>query len=170
MPGKRAGMTAVFVCALAIALASPATVRADDLSPLTQNLFSAIQRNDFSAVQLSVANGADISARNQFGMRAVDLAVDKGHFEIAHYLLSLREMESPQEEPPEQAPTPQQAEAQEPQIPETQPELPDVLAESPPPPPAPEWPIGEQNPLIPTLFPEMRVVRLFPEEAWPASR
>jgi hypothetical protein len=52
-------------------------------------LFEAVERNDLSAVRATVADGARIEARSPFGMRPVDLAIDKGHYEIAHYLLSL---------------------------------------------------------------------------------
>ncbi|WP_316978784.1 hypothetical protein [Shumkonia mesophila] len=52
-------------------------------------MFEAVERNDLSAVRATVADGARIEARSSFGMRPVDLAIDKGHYEIAHYLLSL---------------------------------------------------------------------------------
>ena len=163
VPRQRAGALVAFACALVVALASPAPIRADDLSPTTQDLFAAIQRNDFSAVQLSVADGADISARNKFGMLAVDLAVDKGHFEIAHYLLSLREIGSQTGEPPEEPEKlPEPDLVAEPDL-MAEPDLvaepdlmaePDSLAETPSPPaPASDWPVGEQNPFAPNAIP-----------------
>lgn len=93
VPASRWRGLARFVCAIGISLAVTGMVRAADLSAASQNLFDAIQRNDLGAVQISIANGAELSARNSFGMLPVDLAVEKGHFEIAHYLLSLRQME-----------------------------------------------------------------------------
>lgn len=63
--------------------------RGEDPSTMTSALFEAVERNDLSAVRATVADGARIEARNPFGMRPVDLAIDKGYYEIAHYLLSL---------------------------------------------------------------------------------
>ena len=60
------------------------------LSEASQNLFDAVHRNDLGAAQSSVAAGANITAVNDWGLTPVDLAVDKGYFEIAHFLLSLR--------------------------------------------------------------------------------
>ncbi len=93
VPASRWRGMARFVCAIGISLAVMGVARAADLSAASQNLFDAIQRNDLAAAQISIADGADLSARNSFGMLPVDLAVEKGHFEIAHYLLSLRQME-----------------------------------------------------------------------------
>ena len=47
-----------------------------------------------AAAQASVASGADINATNDWGVTPIDLAVDKGHFDIAHYLLSVRNARS----------------------------------------------------------------------------
>lgn len=157
VPGMRKAALISAACALAIIFAIPDLVRAEELSSATKNLFAAIQRNDFGAVQLSVANGADPSARNNFGRLAVDLAVDKGHFEIAHYLLSLREMEAggdaPVAEKPQASP-PQAAAPQSTEMPDES-KKPEALANLPPlPAPAPEWPIGEPNPFDPNTIPE----------------
>ncbi|MBE0531263.1 MAG: hypothetical protein IH626_10580 [Rhodospirillales bacterium] len=67
----------------------PGLSRGEDPSSQTRALFEAVERNDLSAVRATVADGARIEARSPFGMRPVDLAIDKGHYEIAHYLLSL---------------------------------------------------------------------------------
>ena len=56
----------------------------------TDKLFTAVHANDFSAVQASIAAGADVDARNSWGVTPADLAVDKGYFRIAHYLVSVR--------------------------------------------------------------------------------
>lgn len=64
--------------------------RAEDLSAATHALFEAVERNDFGTVRSAIADGAMIEARDPFGMRPVDLAIDRGHYRIAHYLLSLR--------------------------------------------------------------------------------
>ena len=58
---------------------------AADLSPATKRLFDAVWADDMVRVKASIVDGADLSATNEFGVRAVDLAVDKGHYDIAHY-------------------------------------------------------------------------------------
>ena len=56
----------------------------------THSLFDAVQANDLAAVQASIAAGADPMARDQWGLTPIDLAVDKSYFDVAHFLLSLR--------------------------------------------------------------------------------
>jgi hypothetical protein len=56
----------------------------------TRSLFDAVQANDLAAVQASIAVGADPTARDQWGLTAIDLAIDKSYFDVAHFLLSLR--------------------------------------------------------------------------------
>lgn len=68
---------------------APGPSRGEDPSTMTRALFEAVEKNDLGAVRAAVADGARIEARSPFGMRPVDLAIDKGHYEIAHYLLSL---------------------------------------------------------------------------------
>lgn len=77
------------VLAIGLSLAGPAVAWADDLSPASRNLFAAIERNDLAAVQASLAQGARLEAQNAFGLRPVDIAIDRGYYEIAHYLLSV---------------------------------------------------------------------------------
>ncbi len=61
----------------------------------TQRLFAAVNQGNMTEVRLSVAAGADLSAENDLGQRPVDLAVDLGHFAIAHYLLGMRRDRKP---------------------------------------------------------------------------
>ena len=56
----------------------------------TQALFDAVLVNDLEAVKASVSADADLEARDRWGMTPIDLAVDRGHFKIAHFLLSVR--------------------------------------------------------------------------------
>jgi hypothetical protein len=56
----------------------------------TQSLFDAVQANDLAAVQASIAAGADPTAKDQWGLTPIDLAIDKSYFDVAHFLLSLR--------------------------------------------------------------------------------
>jgi hypothetical protein len=80
------------VSALALSLAAaalPAPAQ-EPLSDATRRLFEAIDKNDLMETQASVALGADVFARNERGQTPTELAVDRGRFEIAHYLLSVR--------------------------------------------------------------------------------
>lgn len=56
----------------------------------TEQLFEAVHANDFPAVQASVAAGADVEASDRWGMTPMELAIDKGYFEIGHYLVAVR--------------------------------------------------------------------------------
>ena len=60
------------------------------LSQATAALFGAVELNDMAAVERSLKDGADIEAKNPNGKTALDLAVDMGHFRIAHFLLAHR--------------------------------------------------------------------------------
>jgi len=81
-----------FAVALILALSSIAatTPVSAQLSDATQRLFRAVEVNDMSEVRSAMAAGADITAKNPAGKTAADIAVDKGHFIIAHFLLSER--------------------------------------------------------------------------------
>ena len=60
------------------------------LNEITRKLFLAVELNDMGGVKSSIEAGADLFIQNPDGMTAADLAVDKGHFIVAHYLLSRR--------------------------------------------------------------------------------
>ena len=62
---------------------------AEDISHATKKLFDAVWNDDLVGVKSSVMAGANVSAVNELGSRPVDMAVDRGYFEIAHYLLSI---------------------------------------------------------------------------------
>ena len=70
-----------------------------DTAAATRHLFEAVHGNSMAAVQSSIAAGADISATNEWGVTAIDLAVDKGYFSIAHFLLSVRNLRRLEEKP-----------------------------------------------------------------------
>lgn len=96
------GLTWAMICAsvlVASALAATAPALAQQreaaaggagTSDATRNLFDAVQANDLAAVQASITAGADLLARDQWGLTPIDLAIDKSYFEIAHFLLSVR--------------------------------------------------------------------------------
>ncbi len=75
------------------ALKKPATSPGETkavLNEITRKLFMAVELNDMPTVKSSIEAGADLFQQNADGMTAADLAVDKGHFIVAHYLLSRR--------------------------------------------------------------------------------
>jgi hypothetical protein len=91
---------------LAAALFSAPARAVDGLAEVqTQRLFDAVQANDLAAVQASVAAGASLDARDRWGMSAIELAIDKGYFAIAHFLTSARQYRR-QAGAPEGAPAP----------------------------------------------------------------
>ncbi len=61
----------------------------------TQMLFDAVHTNDFPAAEAAVAAGADVEARDRWDISPVELAVDKGYFRIAHFLVSVRNSRTP---------------------------------------------------------------------------
>ena len=114
----------------------------------TKRLFEAVYNNNLSAVQTSIAAGADITATNEQGLMAVDVAVDRGHFQVAHFLLSIRNLRRAN-----------RAEAAPPPPPSVVPPAPAVAAPTERPdlaavpaaavaPPAP-WPTNRPNPFDP---------------------
>lgn len=56
----------------------------------TQELFLAVDRNDLEQVRAAIEKGADVQARDYTGTQPVDIAIDRGYFDIAHYLISVR--------------------------------------------------------------------------------
>jgi len=65
-----------------------ATTHETKTTPATRQLFSAVQVNDIEAVKTAINSGADSAAKNDQGQTPADIAVEKGHFIIANYLLS----------------------------------------------------------------------------------
>lgn len=53
-------------------------------------LFQAVEINDMDAVEAAITAGADLTSKNSNGMTPADVAVDLGHFRIAHVLLAKR--------------------------------------------------------------------------------
>ncbi len=74
---------------------SPAAPQRDRPANATEALFAAVAVNDLPAVQLAVGAGANIDARNRWGLSPIDIAIDKGFYQIAHFLLSIRNSDPP---------------------------------------------------------------------------
>ncbi len=58
----------------------------------TEALFLAVDKNDLPGVRAAVESGANIEAVNALGVQAVEMAVDRGYYDIAHYLISVRNL------------------------------------------------------------------------------
>lgn len=81
--------------------------RAQELpNPATQELFLAVDRNDLAAVRAAIDKGADVEARDYTGTQPVDMAIDRGYFDIAHYLISVRNAAQAQQTGQPVPPTP----------------------------------------------------------------
>jgi len=101
---KAGRFTRVTLSIAALVLSLSAVAMAQTQSPATKQLFEAVFSGNLAEVQISIANGGDINALNAWGITPVDLAVDKGHFEIVHFLLQVRDQQSKNNKP-----TPSQA-------------------------------------------------------------
>lgn len=117
-----------------------ATAQAQQLDRATQVLFLAVEKNDLPGVQAAINGGADITARQINGMQAVDLAIERGYFDIAHYLISVRNQLDAQGKTAKTAPSLEQlAQTQRAKQAVTAPPQPTL-------PPAPDLPPGSPNP------------------------
>lgn len=63
----------------------------------TRQLFQAVYANDLASARASVGTGADVDARDRWGMTPADIAIDRGNYAIAHFLVSTRNMRREQE-------------------------------------------------------------------------
>lgn len=168
--------------ALILFLSGPAI--AQELSPASERLFEAVHEGDLAKIQVSIAGGADVEAVNAWGITAVDLAVDKGHFDIVHFLLQVRDIQRKQPKTvaapptiaatpitpgqPAPAPEPRDAEARVGEViapdPGSGPWSAIVVTTEPPPPPAPDLPAGPSpfditTPVAKTGLPVIGTVR-----------
>ncbi len=74
-----------------------------DLSAATERLFEAAHEGDLSQAQISIAGGGDIHAVNDWGLTPVDLAADRGHFHVVHYLLQVRDIQDQKQQQKDKA-------------------------------------------------------------------
>jgi len=76
-------------------------------SPKNEALFLAVENNNLTDVKEAIKSGAEVDAKDFNGMQPVDLAIDRGFFDIAHYLISIRnDQQSGEGSPMTAAPTP----------------------------------------------------------------
>ena len=85
----------VSMAVVVLCLSPNGQVTGEELSPITKELFKAINNGDLAQVQISIANGANYKVANAWGITPIDLAVDKGHIKIIHYLLKITETQTP---------------------------------------------------------------------------
>jgi hypothetical protein len=122
----------------------------------TQMLFDAVHTNDFAAAEAAVAAGANVEARDRWDISPVELAVDKGYFRIAHFLVSVRNSRTPAADLASRAPT-EPVRAAAPSQPQAAASPPKKAASAPakaaPQPQQhvvqPQWPAGTPNPFDP---------------------
>lgn len=149
----RAVMVAAFAAAaLTVAGAASAQTAGGGqiIAPdVASRLLEAVFNDDLEAVKISIADGADYEARGRLGRTALELAIDLGHFQIAHYFLALRQHQRrrvTRAQPPRPAPPPPFVPLQTPPEPppSLRPPVPAVTAAAPVPPaprPAPPAPM-----------------------------
>ena len=163
----------LMVLAVLIVTAVP-TGQAQDTNPqsvskATEQLFKAVTGNNLGAVQTSIGDGADIAAINARGQTAVELAVDKGYFEIAHYILSVRklrreaELQAIDDAPKADSPAPSTATAP-PQVSDAAPS-----PQTAKPPSVKAWPESRANPFDPGNIPRGSVLPLMGDIKEPAT-
>ena len=114
---------------------------AEDFAPATKSLFLAVKKNDLGAVKRSLLDGADVTVETPGGLTAIDIAIDKGYFPIAHYLLAWRRHLRPILSRPRPVPAPPAAEVP-------------PFAEAPPVAEAPPTPSATVSPLVSSTYPQ----------------
>ena len=76
---------------------SQAASSATSTDKATRDLFQAVYANDLPKAQLSVGDGANVDARDRWGMTPAEIAIDRGNYRIAHFLVSIRNTRRSQE-------------------------------------------------------------------------
>ena len=99
-------LAAVVLLVLAAAGAAQAQQRQTKVSEADALLFEAVAANDLARVRAVIAEGADLNARDHAGRTAGEIAVDRGYFDIAHFLLAAQKTAQAREAPPPPPPVP----------------------------------------------------------------
>ena len=141
---------------------------AEDFAPATKSLFLAVKKNDLGGVKRSLLDGADVTAETSGGLTSIDIAIDKGYFPIAHYLLAWRRHLRPKPSRPRLVPAPPAAE--EPSIAEAPPvpEAPPATAATGQPysaEPLPPAPPAAVSPLVASTYPQAPAQTMAPMPA-----
>jgi hypothetical protein len=87
--------TIIVVSTLAV-ISSPQIVWGSNIpiKELNNRLLSAVFNNNFALVKSTITAGANPKATNNEGLTAAGLAVEKGYFNIAHYILGVIQQKS----------------------------------------------------------------------------
>ena len=111
-------IVATFIAAsgvLGFASDSDAAAESASNEKATRQLFQAVYANDLTSVQSSVSAGADVEARDRWGMTPAEIAIDRGNYRVAHFLVDIRNTRRAQEAATAAAPaTPAAAKAESP--------------------------------------------------------
>jgi len=153
---------ALLGAALMLSSAAYAQSGSTSTAQLTQRLFSAVAANNLAEVRSSITAGANITAVNQNGQTAAGLAIEKGYFNIAHYILGIRNQRTALDEddrrrsPVAPLGTPQAPVINVPKQPgPTPPPITPIVTPPPPVQPTPppqtvkQWPADKPNPFAP---------------------
>ncbi|MBK8210611.1 MAG: ankyrin repeat domain-containing protein [Rhodospirillales bacterium] len=98
--------TALFVLAVSLLSALGMVISAGDSQAAsasagndkaTRQLFQAVYANDLASARTSVGEGADVNAQDRWGMTPTDIAIDRGNYQIAHFLVSVRNIRRDQQ-------------------------------------------------------------------------
>ena len=84
---------AISLGALLVLLAAggaAAQTKSQDVSRLNKQLFSAVRADQDARVRSQLTAGADPMAVNAFGLTPAGLAIERGNFKMAHYILAVR--------------------------------------------------------------------------------
>ena len=103
MPAMFFRYFSIFLFTFGLSIMAHTVLAADDpstkgLPESTRLLFKAINENNIESVRAAVDQGANINAENTLGVRPVDLAVDLGYFDLAHFLLAANKAPKKKEE------------------------------------------------------------------------
>ena len=61
-----------------------------EISALNKRLFAAVDANNLSTVRTVLTAGASPTAVNEDGLTSAGLAIEKGYFDMAHFILAVR--------------------------------------------------------------------------------
>ncbi|MDP6645593.1 MAG: hypothetical protein QGF16_16100, partial [Rhodospirillales bacterium] len=80
------------LCAVLLLLASAAGAqnKPANIAELNKQLFLAVKNNQAARVRSLLTAGADPIATNKLGMTPAGLAIERGYFQMAHYILAVR--------------------------------------------------------------------------------
>src|SRR4051794_35319712 len=73
--------------ALAASLLLGLAAAATAADPMRDTLWAAVRAGDVAAARAAVENGADVNARNEYGVSALWIAAGKGNLEVVEFLV-----------------------------------------------------------------------------------